>query len=54
MVEAMKDVYELVREGEILYENGRLVRYFEQLLKQTIECGYFIEAYARDDFGEIN
>ena len=48
----MKYVYTLVREADTLDGKGKVAEYFELLLKQTIECGYFVEAYARDDFGK--
>ena len=49
LVEAMKRTYSIVKTDE-LKSHAVLQDIIVQILKQTIECGYFIEQYARHNF----
>lgn len=47
----MEDTCVLVSTADELKKNETLQAIVEQILKQTIECGFFIQAYARSSFG---
>lgn len=47
----MADVYSFVTLVERLKDNENLQDTVEEILKQTIECGFFIQEYARRSFG---
>ena len=51
LIMAMEDTYSFVISMDELKENRVLQDIVEQILKQTIECGYFIREYMRHDFG---
>ena len=51
LVRAMKDTYSFVVSAEELKSHPVLQEIIEEILKQTIECGYFIQAYTRRNFG---
>lgn len=51
LVKMMADTYSFVSSVE-KYKNGSpLQAVVEQILKQTVECGIFIQEYARHGFG---
>jgi hypothetical protein len=47
----MEDLYSFVVLTDELAENHVLQDIVEQILKQTIECGFFIQEYSRRNFG---
>jgi hypothetical protein len=47
----MEETYSLVASAGELKENYALQDIFEQILRQTIECGFFIQDYTRHNFG---
>ena len=49
LVKAMERTYSIVKTDE-LKSCSVLQDIIVQILKQTIECGYFIERYARHNF----
>ena len=49
LVKAMERTYSIVKTDE-LKSHAVLQDIIVQILKQTIECGYFIEQYARHNF----
>lgn len=51
LVMAMDDAYSLAISANELKENDTLQDILKQILKQTIECGYFIQEYMRRNFG---
>jgi hypothetical protein len=51
LVTAMEDTYSFEASADELKENDVLQGIVEQLLKQTIECGYFIQEYMRRNSG---
>ena len=51
LVMAMKDTYSLVVSADELKTQPVLRDTVEQILKQTIECGYFILGYMQRSFG---
>jgi hypothetical protein len=50
LVKTMKDTYSFVDSMDGLKKNRVLQDIVEQILKQTIECGYFIQEYMRHNF----
>jgi len=50
LVTTMGDTYSLITSVDELKENRVLQDVVEQILKQTIECGYFIQEYTRHNF----
>ena len=51
LVATMEDTYSFVDSMDELKKNRVLQDVVEQILKQTIECGYFIQEYMRHNFG---
>jgi hypothetical protein len=51
LVTSMEETYSLVASAGELKENYALQDIFEQILRQTIECGFFIQDYTRHNFG---
>jgi hypothetical protein len=51
LVTTMEDTYSFVDSMDELKKNHVLQDIVEQILKQTIECGYFIQGYMRHNFG---
>ena len=51
LVMTMEGTYSFVDSMEELRKNHVLQDIVEQILKQTIECGYFIQEYMRHNFG---
>ena len=51
LVKAMEDVYSFVVSADELKSYPVLQDIMEEILKQTIECGYFIQVYTRSNFG---
>jgi hypothetical protein len=47
----MEDTYSFVSLADKLEKNHVLQDIVEQILKQTIECGFFIQEYVRSNFG---
>lgn len=54
LADTMSDTYKFVREGEALQKVAEFREHFNEMFKQTIECAYFIQAYAKSNFGEQN
>jgi hypothetical protein len=50
LVKAMERTYSIVKSTDELKNYSVLQDIMVQILKQTIECGYFIKQYARDNF----
>jgi hypothetical protein len=50
LVTMMEDTYSFVDSMDELRKNRVLQNIVEQILKQTIECGYFIQEYMRHNF----
>ncbi|MDQ1532139.1 MAG: hypothetical protein QOE37_2264 [Microbacteriaceae bacterium] len=50
LVRTMEDTYSFVALVDELKKNQVLQDVVEQILKQTIECGFFIQEYARRNF----
>jgi hypothetical protein len=53
LVATIEDTYSFVAAVDELRENRVLQDVVEQILKQTIECGYFIQQYMRHNFGGV-
>jgi hypothetical protein len=51
LVRAMTDAYSFVVSADELKSHPVLQNIIEEILKQTIECGYFIQGYTRRNFG---
>ncbi|KAM6493347.1 hypothetical protein JOM56_011481, partial [Amanita muscaria] len=51
LVRTMENLYSFVALTDELAENRVLQDIVEQILKQTIECGFFIQEYSRRNFG---
>ena len=51
LVATMEDTYLFVTSMDELKNSRVLQDIAEQILKQTIECGYFIQEYMRHNFG---
>jgi hypothetical protein len=51
LIRAMENAYSFVVSADELKNHPVLQDIIEQILKQTIECGYFIQGYARRNFG---
>jgi hypothetical protein len=51
LIRAMENAYSFVVSMEELKNHPALQDIIEQILKQTIECGYFIQGYACHNFG---
>jgi hypothetical protein len=50
LVTAMENTYSFVVSANELKQNDKLQDIINQILKQTIECGYFIQEYTRHTF----
>ena len=50
LVTAMEETYSLVISVDELKKDERLQDIINQILRQTIECGYFIQEYMRRNF----
>ena len=53
LVRVMEDAYSFVVSADELKSHSVLQDIMEQILKQTIECGYFIQGYTRRSFGSM-
>ena len=51
LIRAMENAYSFVVSADELKNNHVLQDVIKQILKQMIECGYFIQGYARRNFG---
>ena len=51
LVTAMEETYSLAILVSELKKDERLQDIINQILRQTIECGYFIQEYTRRNFG---
>jgi hypothetical protein len=51
LVRTMESAYSFVVSADELKDHPVLQDIVEQILKQTIECGYFIQGYTRRRFG---
>ena len=51
LVTTMEDTFSFVVSADELKSHPVLQDIMEEILKQTIECGYFIQVYTRSDFG---
>jgi len=51
LVSTMEDTYSFVAFADELKANGVLQDIVEKILKQTIECGFFIQKYTQHNFG---
>ena len=51
LVRAMENTYSFVVSADELKRHLVLQDIMEEILKQTIECGYFIQGYTRRNFG---
>ena len=51
LVIAMEEAYSFVVSAAELKSYPVLQDIMEEILKQTIECGYFIQGYTRQSFG---
>jgi hypothetical protein len=51
LVRTMEKTYSFVISAEELKRHPVLQDIMEEILKQTIECGYFIQGYTRRSFG---
>ena len=51
LVKVMEDVYSFVVSADELKSHSVLQDIIAAILKQTIECGYFIQSYTRRSFG---
>ena len=51
LVRMMENTYSFMVSADELKNHPVLQNIIEQILKQTIECGYFIQEYTRRSFG---
>jgi hypothetical protein len=51
LVTAMEETYSLTVSANELKKDEKLQDVINQILRQTIECGYFIQEYTRRNFG---
>jgi len=51
LVKTMDETYSFTRHADKFRDGCALQPVVEQILKQTIECGFFIMDYGRDNFG---
>ena len=51
LVRAMKNTYSFAVSADELKRDPVLQDIIVEILKQTIECGYFIQGYIRSNFG---
>ena len=51
LIRAMENTYSFMISTDELKNHPVLQDIIEQILKQMIECGYFIQGYARRNFG---
>jgi hypothetical protein len=51
LVRTMEDIYSFVALTDELTKNRVLQDIIEKILKQTIECGFFIQEYSQRNFG---
>ena len=51
LVMAMEETYSLAMSVKELKNDERIQDIINQILRQTIECGYFIQEYTRRNFG---
>ena len=49
----MEDIYSFVALSDELAKNHVLQDIVEQISKQTVECGFFIQEYSRRNFGGV-
>ena len=50
LIKAMDRTYSIVKSADELKNHAILQDIFVQILKQTIECGHFIQQYIRRNF----
>jgi hypothetical protein len=50
LVQTMDEIYSFVTSTDKLKKSDVLQDVVEQILKQTIECGFFIQGYMRHNF----
>ena len=51
LITTMEDTFSFVVSADELKTHPVLQEIMEEILKQTIECGYFIQVYTRNNFG---
>jgi len=51
LVTAMEETYSLTISANELKKDEKLQDIINQILRQSIECGYFIQEYTRRNFG---
>ena len=51
LVTAMEETYSLTVSANELKKDEKLQDIINQILRQTIECGYFVQEYTRRNFG---
>ena len=51
LVTAMEETYSFAMSVKELKNDERIQDIINQILRQTIECGYFIQEYTRRNFG---
>ena len=51
LVAVMEETYSLAMSVKELKNDERIQDIIKRILKQTIECGYFIQEYTRRNFG---
>ena len=51
LVTAMEETYSLAMSVKELKNDERIQDIINRILRQTIECGYFIQEYTRRNFG---
>jgi len=54
LVTAMEETYSLTISANELKKDEKLQDIINQILRQSIECGYFIQEYTRRNFGETS
>ena len=53
LVTTMEETYSFVASVDELKKESNLQDIVKRILKQMIECGYFIQEYMRHDFGDM-
>jgi hypothetical protein len=48
LLETLNDVYEFVEAAQPLHGDKSVAKALSALSQQTVECGYFIQVYAKD------
>jgi hypothetical protein len=51
LVTAMEETYSFTISANELKKDEKLQDVINQILRQTIECGYFVQEYTRRNFG---